>query len=115
MGIVQDFYNLLDVWGWSACGAFVAFLRQSAFLFLGMVFFHTLASLHEWWIGWAMDALIIAVISVFTPIEPLRNAEYAFFRAILFQPNAFLQIVTCLALAAALYALNRPILSRRKI
>ncbi|MDR0377519.1 MAG: hypothetical protein LBH70_06975, partial [Spirochaetaceae bacterium] len=115
MGVVRDFYNLLDVWGWSARGAFVAFLRQSAFLFLGMVFFHTLASLHEWWIGWAVDALIIAVISVFTPIEPLRNAEYAFFRAILFQPSAFLQILTCLALAAALYALNRPILSRRKI
>ncbi|MDR1531261.1 MAG: hypothetical protein LBS62_03610 [Clostridiales bacterium] len=107
--------NLLDVWGWSGHGAVVAFLRQSAFLFFVMVFFHTLAALHEWWIGWAADAAIIAVISVFTPIEPLRNAEYEFFRAILFQPNAFLQIFTCLALAAAICALNKPILSHKKI
>jgi hypothetical protein len=115
MNIMQDFYNLMDVWGWSARGALVAFLQQSAFLFFGMVFFHTLASLHEWWIGWALDALIAAIISVFTPITPLRNAEYAFFRAILFQPNAFLQIFTCLALAAVLYALNKLILDHRKI
>jgi hypothetical protein len=115
MGLMYNLLNLMDVWGWSAHGAVIAFLQQSAFLFLTMVFFHTLSSLHEWWIGWAVDALIVAVISVFTPIEPLRNAEYAFFRAILFQPSAFLQIVTCLGLAAALYALNKPILNRRKI
>jgi hypothetical protein len=107
--------NLLDVWGWSAQGAVVAFLRQGAFLFLVMVFFHTLTLLHEWWIGWVADGLIIAIISVFTPIEPLRNAEYAFFRAILFQPGAFPHIVTCLALAAGLYALTRLLLSRKRI
>jgi hypothetical protein len=115
MNLIQDMSNLLDVWGWSGQGAVIAFLRQFAFLLFGMVFFHTLTSLHEWWIGWALDALIVALISVFTPIEPLRNAEYAFFRAILFQPGAFPQILTCLALSAGIYALNRPILSRKKI
>jgi hypothetical protein len=115
INLMQDLLNLLDVWGWSTSGAVVAFLQQSAFLFLAMVFFHTLASLHEWWSGWVTDALIVAVISVFTPIKPLRNAEYAFFRAILFQPSAFMQIVTCLGLSVALCALNKPILNRRKI
>jgi hypothetical protein len=115
LNLIQDMYNLLDVWGWSAQGAVIAFLRQFAFLFFVAVFFHTLASLHDWWIGWALDALIVAVISVFTPIEPLRKAEYAFFRAIIFQPGAFWQIFTCLVLAAALYALDGPVLNRRKI
>lgn len=114
-GNVAVFLNLIDVWGWSAHGAVVAFLQQFAFLFFAMVFFHTLALLHEWWVGWVVDGAIIAIISVFTPIEPLRNAEYVFFRAILFQPNAFLQIFTCLALASVIYALNKPILSHKKI
>jgi len=114
-GNVAAILNLLDVWGWVSHGALVAFFQQFAFLFLVMVFFHTLASLHEWWIGWAIDALIIAVISVFTPIEPLRHSEYTFFRAIIFQPNAFLQILTCVVLGAVIYALNKPILSHRKI
>jgi hypothetical protein len=115
MNLTQDLLNLLDVWGWIAHGAVVAFLQQSAFLLFGMVFFHTLTALHEWWIGWALDALIIAVISVFTPIEPLRSAEYAFFRGILFQPSAFLQIFTCSALSVTIYALNRLILNHKKI
>jgi hypothetical protein len=115
MNAFDSLLNLLDVWGWSARSGGIAFLQQAAFLFLGMVCFHTLTSLHEWWIGWAVDALTIAVISVLPSIEPLRNAEHAFFHAILFQPSAFMQIFTCLALAAAIYALNKLILSRKKI
>ncbi|MDR1566274.1 MAG: ATP-binding cassette domain-containing protein [Treponema sp.] len=65
--------------------------------------------------GWAADGLIVAVIAVFTPIEPLRRAEAAFFHTILFQPNAFLQIVSCLALAVIIYLLNKPVLNHKKI
>ena len=116
LGLMDDIkMNLLDVWGWAAHGPVVAFLRQFAFLVLVAVFFHTLATLHDWWVGWAVDVLIVAVISVFTPIAPLRAAEYAFFRAVAFHPSAFTQIAFCLVLAAVIYALNLPILSRRVI
>ncbi|MDR0406361.1 MAG: hypothetical protein LBH54_06115 [Clostridiales bacterium] len=115
LGTFSEVINLMDLFGWTRGGMAVAVLRQTAFLLLTAVFFHTLSSLHEWWVGWACDAAIIAVISVFTPIAPLRAAEYAFFRAILFQPDALPHILTCLALCAALGALNLPIISRKKI
>jgi hypothetical protein len=114
-GVFASVINLMDVFGWTSHGLFVAFLQQFAALFLATIFFHTLSALHEWWIGWVCDALIVACISVFTPIAVLRAAEYMFFRAILFHPSAILQIVTCLALALTIYALNKPILSRRII
>lgn len=107
--------NLLNVFGWAARGPVIAFFQQFAFLFLLAVFTHTLTLLQDSWIGWTADGLLIAVIAVFTPIEPLRRAEAAFFHAILFQPNAFLQILTCLALAVAIYALNKPVLNHKKL
>jgi len=107
--------NLMDVWGWTTHGPVIAFIQQFAFLFLAAVFFHTLASLHDWWVGWGVDVLIIAIISVFTPIEPLRNVLYGFFQAILFHPNALLQIIVCLVLGGGLYALNKLLLSRRVV
>jgi hypothetical protein len=51
---------------------------------------------------------------VFTPIAPLRAVLAAFFRTILFSPPP-LQISVCLILAAALYALSKPIYARKAI
>lgn len=107
--------NLMDVFGWAAHGPIIAFFQQFAFLFLLAVFTHTLTMLQDSWVGWTADVLIVAIISVFTPIEPLRAVLYNFFRMILFHPSALLQIITCVALAAGLYALSYPVLSRKKL
>jgi hypothetical protein len=106
--------NLLDVFGWSGHG-FLAFVQQAAFLFLLTIFFHTLAALHYCWIGLAADILLAAVISVFTPIAPLRAAEAAFFNLILFHPHALAQIFACLFLGLGLLALNKVILVKRPL
>jgi hypothetical protein len=107
--------NLTEVFGWTRYGAVVAFLQQFAFLFLFAVFVHTLTASQDKWYGWAADVASVAIISVFTPIAPLRAALVWFFRAILFHPNALFQIIFCLVLAAAIYSLNRPIFSRKAI
>jgi hypothetical protein len=112
-GHYVEIINLLDVFGWSGRGLIVAFIQQFAVLFLLTVFFHTLAALHYCWIGLAADALLVAIISVFTPIAPLRAAEAAFFNWILFYPHALAQICACLVLGMGLLALNRLILARR--
>jgi len=107
--------NLIEVFGWTRYGAVVAFLQQFAFLFLFSVFVHTLTASQDKWYGWAADVLIVAIISVFTPIKPLRDAEAWFFNLILFHPNALLQITACMVLAALIYSLNRPIFARKAI
>lgn len=104
-----------DVFGWAAHGPLVAFLQQWAFLLLLAAFVHTLAMAQGKWYGWAADVAIIAIISVFTPIAPLRHAEAWFFNMILFHQNALVQIASCLVLAAGIYALSKPILDRRAI
>ena len=114
-GFLGGVANLIEVFGWTRHGAVVAFLRQFAFLFLFSVFVHTLTAAQGKWYGWAADVLIVAIISVFTPIKPLRDAEAWFFNLILFHPNALLQITACMFLAAGIYSLNRPIFSRKAI
>ena len=106
--------NVLDVFGWMGNGPVVAFFQQFAFLALFASVAHTLTAAQDKWYGWAADVIIVAIISVFTPIAPLRRALVAFFYLIIFSP-ALLQIVSCLVLAAAVYMLNKLILARRVI
>jgi hypothetical protein len=114
-GFYERSVNLLDVFGWGVHGVGIAFLRQFAFLFFAAAFAHTLSALQGSLAGWIADGALIAVVCVFTPIAPLRAAEAAFFELILFTPNALLQIVACLALGAAAYMANKPILNRKAI
>ena len=107
--------NVLYWFGWIARGPVIAFFQQFAFLFLLAVFTHTLTSAQDRWYGWAADILIVAIISVFTPIAPLRSSLVWFFNMIIFHPNAFLQITSCLVLAALVYWLSRPIFARKAI
>ena len=107
--------NVLYWFGWIAGGPVIAFIRQVAFLFLLAVFTHTLTAVQDKWYGWAADILIVAIISVFPPIAPLRSSLVWFFYMIIFHPNAFLQITTCLILAALIYWINRPIFARKVI
>ena len=100
---------------WIENGAAVAFFQLFAFLFLLAVFIHTLVSAQDKWYGWVADVIIVAIISVFTPIAPLRAALVWFFNLIIFNQYAFLQIAACLVLAAALFPLNKVILARKAI
>jgi hypothetical protein len=96
-------YNLFEVFGFAKSGAAAAFLRMFAFLLLTSCVAHTLTLAQGRWYGWIADALIIAVISVFTPIAPLRAALVWFFRMIIFHDLAAVQILSCLILGAAVY------------
>jgi len=106
-GYFYGVINCLEVFGWSINGPVIACIQQFAFLFLVATVTHILALMQDNWVGWVVDLIIIAVIIVFTPI--------AFFNLIIFQSNAFLQIISCLTLAVGLYALSYPALSRKKI
>ena len=106
--------NVLDVFGWMSNGPVVAFFQQFAFLLLFASVLHTLVAAQEKWYGWAADVLIVAIISVFTPIASLRKVLVSFFHLIIFSP-AVLQIASCLVIAAAVYMLNKPIFTRRAI
>ncbi|MCL1983542.1 MAG: hypothetical protein FWG53_10735 [Clostridiales bacterium] len=118
--MVSVLYNggTLDVlywFGWIDNGAVIAFFQMFAFLFLFAAFVHTLISAQDKWYGWVADILIIAVISVFTPIAPLRASLVWFFNLIIFNSNAFVQIAACLILAVVIYSLNKLILARKAI
>jgi len=107
--------NLLEVFGWASRGAFVAFIQQFAFLFLFSAFTHTLTAAQDKWYGWVADVAIVVIISVFTPIAPLRAALAWFFNLLLFHQSAFVQITACIFLALGIYSLNKPILARKAI
>jgi len=118
--IVTSYYtggslNVLYVFGWIENGPLVAFIQQFAFLLLFVSVVHTLVAAQDKWYGWAADVLIVAIISVFTPIAPLRSALVWFFRIIIFNSSVLMQIASCLVLAVVIYMLNRPIFSRKTI
>ena len=107
--------DVMRVFNWMANGPVVAFFRQFAFLLLLAAVLHTLTAAQDKWYGWAADVLIVAIISVFTPIAPLRAALAWFFNLITFHPNAIVQISACLVLSVLVYLLNKPILARKII
>ncbi|MDR0424778.1 MAG: hypothetical protein LBH39_04900 [Clostridiales Family XIII bacterium] len=96
-------YNLFDVFGFARDGVAIAFFRMFAFLLLVSCVAHTLTLVQGRWYGWLADALIIIIISVFTPIAPLRAALVWFFHTIIFHEFAAVQILSCLILGAAVY------------
>lgn len=107
--------NIADIFGWIDHGIVFAFLQQFAFLLLLAVVIHTLTSLQTSWVGWTIDLILAAIISVFTPILVLRVYLLRFFDLIIFNNSPILQIGICLLLAAVIYALNLPILKRKRI
>jgi hypothetical protein len=97
-------YNLFDVFGFVKNGAVVAFIQMFALLLLTSCVAHTLTLVQGHWYGWLADALIVAVIAVFTPIAPLRAALGWFLDMIVFNDLAIVQILSCVVLGAAVYA-----------
>ena len=107
--------NLMDVCGWTENGMAVAALQQMCFLLLVMVFLHVLLSMQAHWYGWVVDALLVAVICVFTPIAPLRSVLAGFFGIVMLNGNAALHIAACLLLSAGLSLGGVAILKRKTL
>jgi len=107
--------DILAVFGFIRRGPIAAFIQMCVFLMLFTSFVHTLTAAQDKWYGWAADVLIVAIISVFTPIAPLRAKLVWFFNLIIFNRYAILQITACLVLASAIYMLNKPILARKAL
>ena len=96
-----DFY---DIFGFMNRGIIVAFIQMTAFMLLIAIATHTLTLIQGRWYGWVTNAAIIAIISVFTPIAPLRAALVWFFYVIIFHEYAVVQILACLLIGAVIYS-----------
>lgn len=108
-------WDILDIFGWLKDGIVIAFFRQFTFYLLLGVFIHTLTLMQTFWFGWVVDFLIASTIGIFTPIAPLRALLVDFLNLIILNPNPIGHISICLALSAVIYAINIPILNRKKI
>lgn len=111
----QTVINLMEVCKWTENGIIVAGLQQMFFLQLVMVFLHVLLSMQTRWYGWLTDAVLAAVICVFTPIAPLRGVLAAFFQLIMLNGNAVLHICICLFLSAAWSLAGLAVLKRKTL
>lgn len=107
--------NLMDVCRWTENGIIVAALQQTCFLLLVMVFLHVLLSMQAHWYGWLTDAVLAAVICVFTPIAPLRSVLAGFFGLIMLNGNALVHTAVCLMLSAALALAGLWVLKRKTL
>ena len=111
----QTVINLMDVCSWTENNLFVAFLQQSMFLLLTMIFLHVLLSMQPHWYGWLTDAILIAIICIFTPIAPLRGLLAGFFKLVMLNPNALIHITVCLVLSALLSVAGLAVLKRKTL
>lgn len=111
----QTVINLMDVCRWTENGVLVAVLQQMFFLLLVMIFLHVLLSMQTRWYGWLTDAVLVAVICVFTPIAPLRAVLGGFFQIIMFNGSAVLHIGVCLLLSAAFSLAGLAVLKRKTL
>lgn len=111
----QAVINMMDVCKWTENGIFVAGVQQMFFLLLVMIFLHVLLSMQSHWHGWLTDAILIAIICIFTPITVLRGILSGFFQIIMFNSNAILHIGICLLLSAALSFAGLCVLKRKTL
>lgn len=98
----QTVINMMDICKWTENGMIAAGLQQMFFLLLVMVFLHVLLSMQTHWYGWLIDAVLVAIICIFTPIAPLQAILTSFFQIIMLNDNVVLHIGICLMLSAAL-------------
>lgn len=111
----QTVINMMDVCHWTGNGIILAGLQQMFFLLLVMVFLHVLLSIQAHWYGWLTDAILAAIICIFTPIAPLRAVLGKFFALIMLNSNAILHIGICLLLSAALSLAGIAVLKRKTL
>lgn len=113
--LVDVIWTPLAVFGWTAHGPIIAFLQQFAFLFLTAAFGHTFVAAQGKWYGWVSFISTLVVLCVFLPIEPLRNIVIGYVFLVMFNPNAFFQIMACVFIGLGFYWLNKPIFARKAI
>lgn len=111
----QTVINMIDLCGWAANGLFVAFLQQTAFLLLAMIFLHVMLSMQTYWYGWLTDGVLAALICIFTPIAPLRRILAVLFERIMFNNNALIHIGICLLLSTLLSWIGLIVLKRKTL
>lgn len=111
----QAVINMMDVCKWTENGIIIAGVQQMFFLLLVMIFLHVLLSMQPHWYGWLTDAILVAIICIFTPIAALRGILSGFFQIIMFNSNAILHIGICLLLSAALSFAGLLVLKRKTL
>ncbi len=111
----QTVINMMDVCKWTENGIIIAGLQQVFFLLLAMVFLHVLLSMQPYWYGWLADAVLVAIICIFTPIVSLRGILVHFFQITMFNRNALLHIGICLLLSAMLSFGGLVVLKRKTL
>lgn len=107
--------NVVMAFGWFDNGIVAAFFQQFSFILLFEIFVHTLTAMQTYWLGWVIDVVLVAIISVFTPVAVLRPALVWFFYMILLNPTVIVQILSCIVLSVVLYALYLPVLKKQRI
>lgn len=111
----QVVINLMDVCKWTKNGIFVAGLQQLFFLLFVMIFLHVLISMQSCWYGWLIDVILVAIISIFTPIASLRMILVKFFGMIMFNEYAVLHIFICILLSTLLSFGGLAVLKRKAL
>lgn len=111
----QTVINMMDVCKWTENMIIIAGLQQIFFLMLVMIFLHVLLSMQNYWYGWLTDALLAAMICIFTPIAPLRAILVGFFQMIMFNSNAVLHMGICLLLSVVLSLGGLVVLKRKTL
>lgn len=107
--------NMMDVCKWSENGMIAAGVQQMFFLLLVMIFLHVLLSMQPYWYGWLTDAVLAAIICIFTPIAPLRAILIGFFRLVMLNANAVLHIAICLILSIMLSFAGIAVLKKKTL
>ncbi|HIR31169.1 MAG TPA: hypothetical protein IAB83_04070 [Candidatus Faecousia faecavium] len=111
----QAVINMMDVCKWTENGIIIAGVQQMFFLLLVMIFLHVLLSTQPHWYGWLTDAILVAIICIFTPIAALRGILSVFFQIIMLNGNALLHMGICLLLSAALSFAGLLVLKRKTL
>ena len=107
--------NLIDVCKWTENGIVAAGFQQMFFLLLVMVSLHLLLSMQAHWYGWLTDAVLAAIICIFTPIAPLRGILAGFFQVVMLNGNAVVHIGVCLLPSAAFSLGGLAVLKRKTL
>lgn len=111
----QTVINMMDVCKWTENGMIAAGLQQVCFLLFVMIFLHVLLSIQAHWYGWLTDAVLVAIICIFTPMAPLRAILAGFFEVIMLSSNAVLHICICLLFSTALSLGGLAVLKRKTL
>lgn len=109
------YMNILVVFNWFQHGIIGCFFYQFISYILLMYFINLLTISNDGFGGWIISGVTITIISVFTPIRPLRNALGAFLQTILFNPNLFLQFLYAIPLIAIMLFATRYFIRRKSL